>query len=387
MLALDPTCTSTGWAAERLQKKRVTIGRHGSPWTPETARAEAKRLALMVGQGSDPIEHERQRKQESVNLAFDSYTTKFVTDHLKNRWKDWRAGERALLREAVPILGKRALPSIKRKDITAVLDKMSTRPASARIAHATLRSLFKWAENRGDIERSPIEGMEPPVGPASRERTLSDHELEVIWKSLDDLGFPFGPLIKLLIVTGQRREEVSGVGWEELNRLEAIWVLPAIRTKNGLPHLVPLSSLAVAILDDLAGITETDVESGKSLWPSKGLALSTTGATPPSGYSKAKSRLDSLIERRLLNRSRHEPDSIIAIPAWRVHDIRRTVATGLQRIGVRFEVTEAILNHVSGSRSGVAGIYQRHDWKDEKREALKAWAEHIYLLTGQQKKG
>jgi integrase len=190
---------------------------------------------------------------------------------------------------------------------------------------------------------------------------LSDEELALLWKGTEQLGAPFGPLFKLLILTAQRREEVAGMDWSELDRSAALWTLPGYRTKNGKPQLVPLGRLAIDVLDAIAGATE---------WPREGYVFSTTGKTPVSGFSKAKRRLDEIMTGDLASR----------FSSWRAHDIRRTVATGLQRLGVRFEVTEAVLNHVSGSRSGVAGVYQRYDWADEKRHALNAWAEMVGSL-------
>jgi len=134
-----------------------------------------------------------------------------------------------------------------------------------------------------------------------------------------------------------------------------LWTLPSSRAKNRKPHLVPLSKPTTQILDELAGGVE---------WPSAGLVFSTNGKSAPSGFSKAKRRLDDYMRNVLKDTT---------VP-WRIHDIRRTVATGLQRLGVRFEVTEAILNHVSGARGGIAGVYQRHDWAKEKRSALDLWA-------------
>ena len=149
-------------------------------------------------------------------------------------------------------------------------------------------------------------------------------------------------LVHVLLLTAQRREEVARMDWSELNRPEKTWILPQARTKNGKPHLVPLSAAAIEVLDQRAG--------GET-WPTRGLVFSTTGKTPVSGFTKPKRRLDEFVQREFPH----------ALP-WRVHDLRRTVATGLQRLNVRFEVTEAVLNHVSGSRSGIAGVYQRFEW-------------------------
>lgn len=363
-------------------KKRATIGRHGSPWTPDSARTEAKRLALLVGQGIDPIEKERERQRQVVDLAFDRYVPRFIDGHLKAAWKDWKAGERLLLKEAVPVLGSKPLPSIKRGDIAAVLDRMADRPAVARLAHATLRILFRWAEGRGDIERSPIDGMASPPGVPSRDRVLSDDELALVWRAAGGLGYPFGPMFRLLIATGQRREEAAALTWKELDRATATWTLPAARAKNGSAHIVPLSRLAVAILDEIAAAVAPKNEADKEqVWPRSGLVFTTTGSTAASGHSRAKTRLDAAVAKLGASAAAEAEREADPVPAWRVHDLRRTLATGMQRLGVRFEVTEAILNHLSGARSGVAGIYQRHDWKAEKRTALEAWERHIEAIV------
>jgi integrase len=195
---------------------------------------------------------------------------------------------------------------------------------------------------------------------------LKDSELRLVWLASDGLGYPFGPFFKLLIGTGQRREEVAGLSWKELHRDAAEWHLPAGRAKNGIGSVVPLSASMVSELDAIALGDK---------WPRRGLVFTTTGQTAVSGYSRAKTRLD----KKVLELARQEADEPeqVEVEGWRVHDLRRTLATGMQRLGVRFEVTESILNHISGSKSGVAGVYQRHDWRDEKRDALNAWGAHV----------
>jgi integrase len=343
--------------------RRFTIGRHGSPWTPQTARKEAERLAILVHQGTDPHQADHERRRQAIDLAFDAYVETFVELYLKKRWKQWSHGAGVLRREAAPVLMRKPLPGIKRSDLSQIWDRLQDRPAVARLTHATLRKLFRWAISRGDLERSPLEGVEPPPAVPSRDRVLSDEELKLIWQGAIGIGRPFEGLLKLLMLTGQRREEVASLAWNEVDRAEALWILPAARAKNGKPHLVSLSAGALAVLDQVARGDD---------WPSQGLVFSTTGDTPVSGFSKAKRRLDHYLE-----------DAMREPPApWRLHDLRRTLATGLQRLGVRFEVTEAVLNHVSGSRSGIAGVYQRYDWREEKRRALADWGEHIRSLVG-----
>ena len=343
--------------------KRMTIGTHGSPWTPASARDEAERLLAFVRQGRDPAAERDERRRVAVDLAFDSYATKFLQDYGKATWRSstYDNAESYLRRYVTPVLKKKALPSIKRSDLSVIFDALpANKPALPRNVFAQIRQLFGWAVERGDIERSPLQGFKAPGTVASRDRVLTDEELRLVWLGASELGSPFGPLFQLLMVTGQRREEGAGVDWRELHRAAAEWSIPAGRAKNGSAHTVPLSRLADSILSARA--------QGVDVWPKKGLVFTTTGKTPVSGFSRAKARLDETIAK--LNEN--EP-----LEPWRIHDLRRTLATGLQRLGVRFEVTEAVLNHVSGSKSGVAGVYQRHDWKQEKRDALDAWARHV----------
>ncbi|KQM98734.1 tyrosine-type recombinase/integrase [Sphingomonas sp. Leaf25] len=342
--------------------QRYSIGAHGSPWTPATARTEAERLLMLVAQGIDPSEADRKRRDDAVNLAFSAYADRF---HAACKGDGWRALVARCLRLHVkPVLASKALPAITKADVVAVFDAMpADQQANRRNVFAVLRRLFRWAIGRGDIERTPMEGMETPPAVRARDRWLSDDELVRVWNAAPACHRCFGPIVRLLIATGQRREEVSGLDWSELNRADRLWRIPGTRTKNGEPTTVPLNDLAVAELDAVARGDK---------WPKRGRTFTTSSGEGFTAYSKGKDKLDATVA------AAGDP-----LPAWRLHDLRRTLATGLQRLGVRFEVTEAVLNHVGGSRAGVAGVYQRHDWKQEKRDALDAWGRHVAAcLTG-----
>lgn len=344
------------------KSRRFTIGSHGSPWTPATARAEATRLLILVAQGIDPVESDKQRRREAVDLAFSNYADHFATSC---KGKGWSVlVKRSLRLHVKPVLRDKALPAITRIDIVAVFDKMpAEQVANQRNVFAVLRRLFRWAVSRGDIPSSPMEGMETPPPVKARERWLSDTELARVWVQAARCNRSFGPIVRLLIVTGQRREEITGLHWEELDRSEREMRLAGIRTKNGEPTTIPLNDLAVAELD---GVANGD------RWPKRGRVFPTSTGAAFTGHAKGKAKLDRLVAQ----------DGNDPMPPWRLHDLRRTLATGFQRLGVRFEVTEAVLNHVGGSRSGVAGIYQRHDWKPEKRDALAKWNEHLSRAIG-----
>lgn len=337
--------------------RRYSIGAHGSPWTPATARTEAERLAVLVAQGIDPGEADRKRRDDAVNLAFSAYADRF---HASCKGEGWRAlVARCLRLHAKPVLASKALPAITKADVVAVFDAMpADQQANRRNVFAVLRRLFRWAIGRGDLERSPMEGMETPPAVKARDRWLSDDEIRRVWTAAPACHRCFGAIVRLLVVTGQRREEVTGLQWSELNRADRLWRLPGDRTKNGEPTTVPLSDLAMAELDRVAKGDK---------WPKRGRVFATSKGEAFTAHSKGKAKLDATIAA----------DGGDPLPAWRLHDLRRTLATGLQRLGVRFEVTEAVLNHVGSARAGVAGVYQRHDWKQEKRDALDAWGRHV----------
>lgn len=372
--------------------RRWTIGKHGA-LTPAKAREAAEDLKAKVRAGIDPIDAERESNAEKKRvqaakveherslreLAFAAYAERFLSLGVKPATRQrTREGYASTLRNHVtPVLRDKPLPEIARRDIVRVMDRAPIgQPAVRRITFAVMRMLFNWAKGRGDITRSPLEGMDAPPLVASRDRVLTDEELALALRAAGNMDAPFGPLYQMLFATGQRREEVAGMDWAELDRASAIWTLPGRRSKNGEANVVPLNRFAMAALARIAGPDALE-------WPRRGLVFSSTGQSSVSGYSRAKSRLDALMGQIAVKEASDagiDPGDVSVAP-WRLHDARRTLATALQRLGVRFEVTEAVLNHRSGaSRSGVAAVYQRHGWGPEKRAALDAWADHCERL-------
>jgi integrase len=203
------------------------------------------------------------------------------------------------------------------------------------------KAAYGWAVKRGTLTANPFINL--PGSPTTRrDRVLSDDELVALWRATGEPG-AFNGILRMLILTGQRLTEVGGMTWAELSADLSTWTIPACRAKNGATHIVPLSRQPQDLL-------RTMPRFGELVFPGLRSAFS--------GWGKAKSALDA--------RS--------GVTGWRLHDLRRTMATGLQRLGVRLEVTEAALNHISGTR---VGIYQRHDWQAEKRAALEAWGQTI----------
>jgi integrase len=240
------------------------------------------------------------------------------------------------------------------------------------------RAAFAWAVKRGALHANPFADLPVAKGIAKRERVLSDAEIADIWRAAGEAAAPYGTIIRLLILTGQRRGEVAGMAWGEISEDLATWTLPGARTKNGVAHTVPLSTPA---RDLLKAMLPTEAKEAKRALDDRRIngALAFPGAvgTPFAGWSKAKRALDRAIMDARAKAAAPADTSSPSLVSWNVHDLRRTVATGLQRLGVRLEVTEAVLNHISGTRSGIAGVYQRHDWAAEKRNALDAWAAHV----------
>jgi integrase len=242
------------------------------------------------------------------------------------------------------------------------------------------RAAFSWAVKRGAVHANPFAALPIAKGIAKRERVLTDDEIGEIWRAAGKAAAPFGAIIRLLVLTGQRRGEVAGMNWGEIADDLATWTMPGERTKNGVPHTVPLSLPARDLLRGLLPEHEGDTRRVIEAQRAKGaLALPGALGTPFAGWSKAKAVLDKAIaDARAKTAAGTSP---APFAPWNVHDLRRTVATGLQRLGVRLEVTEAVLNHISGSRGGIAGVYQRHDWAGEKRAALDAWAAHVLAVV------
>lgn len=335
---------------------RLTIGRAATDDAPGMTLAEARRIAgewqAKAANGDDP----REAKAREAEAAKEARANTFAV--LADTWlkrdqagnKDVDRLRRLIEREAVSRWAMRPAASITRHDCMRLIDGIADRGAAtqARRVHAYLHRLFRWAVGRGEIEANPMAELPKPGAENPRDRVLSDAELARVWLATGRLGYPFGPAFRLLTLTAARREEIMALRWDEIDEEAGVIRLAGSRTKNGKPHDVPLSAAAMATLKALPRIAG-------------GYVFTTTGKTPATGISKAKSRLDSLC----------------GVEGWRLHDLRRTAATGLQRLGARLEVIEAALGHASGTTSGIVRVYQRHQYGAEKRAALEAWARHI----------
>lgn len=332
------------------------------------ARRAADEARGRIAKGEDPA-GQKAANRASAKAERDGETDlvekvveKFIERYAKAQTRDWRETERLLKKNAVEKWRGRRLSTITPPQIHDLLDEIADRgaPIAANRVLAQLKVLGGWAVERGIIEKNPFEGIKAPASEKgrARERVLNDDELRIVWKATDSIGWPFGPIVRLLILTGARRDEVAQMEWREVDLDRAVWTLPAARSKNRREHAIPLSDMALDVLRALPRVDRS------------GFVFTTNGKTPVSGFSKAKPALDRAMAE--LAGEGAQP-----IPGWVLHDCRRSVATNLQKLGVRLEVTEAVLNHVSGSRAGIVGVYQKHDYAAEKRAALSAWAKRV----------
>ena len=331
-------------------------------------RAMGKNVAADVK--SEKVRRRLQR-QESATNNFAAAVRDFIEGHAKPKTRSWRGTARllGLDPDGEVIRGglcdrweDRPVTEITGHDIHAVTDEARQRgipglgtrkdgPSEARARHlfSALSSMFIWLHRHRRVEANPCSSVHRPDPATARDRVLTDAEIVKFWQAAS--AEPrLGPLLKLLLLTGSRLNEVAGMRRSELSDDGATWSLPGARTKNKRPHVVPLPPLAV----DLVPKGDTD------------LVFTTTGTTPVSSWSNLKDRLDAAMGDA---------------PPWRLHDLRRTAATGMAEIGVAPHIVEAALNHVSGARAGVAGTYNRAAYATEKKAALERWADHVERLV------
>jgi integrase len=347
--------------------ERYTIGEYRSPYTVDGARGEAVRLLAEVKAGRNPAEAKRAERRSEPNRArpFGEVAAEFIERHAKPNTRDWRKTEYLLRRDVLPFWSARPVREISRQDVIELIDRVADRGARihANRVLAAVRVLFNWALSRGVIEASPAAGVKAPGAETARERVLSEDELREVWRAADAAPYPFGPFFKLLILTAQRRDEVAGMCWSEIDEARALWTIPGERAKNGRAHEVPLSTPALDILRSIPRLDGSDQ------------VFTTNGRTPISGFSKAKARLDHASGVGLIERDE-----------WRVHDIRRSVTTFMAETGIAPHVVDKLLNHVSGSIHGVAAVYNRHGYTDERRRALDAWANRLAAIVDSEPK-
>jgi len=273
----------------------------------------------------------------------------------------------------LPKWRSRPIASISRRDAIELIDGLVERGVEiqANRTLARLRALFNWAIEKDRISASPVDHMKPPTKERARDRALTDDEIRWFWQACDEIGWPFGAIFKLLLLTAQRRDEVGGMKWTEIDVDKRTWTLPRHRAKSDRGHEVHLSGAAIKLLRSLPRITSGGNE--------RDLVFTVTGTTAVSGFGNAKRRLDLIMaeaRRHLLKLSERTE-----IPDWRLHDLRRTAATGMARLNIAPHVVDKVLNHSGGTIRGVAAVYNRFAYIDERRAALEAWGRHVSNLV------
>jgi integrase len=371
--------TSTGRKTFILQYRlggrgtpsRYTIGAYGA-LAPAQARDVAADLKHQIAKGIDPRQHKLQKAKEFQRKIDPTSTVSglidlFAMKHL-SRLKSGKDVRKLLDREVRPIWGARETARVSRRDVVDLLDNIEDRagPYARNHATAAIRKMFNWATARDpDLPNPTLRLTMNSV--KERDRVLSESEVREIWAATDRLVSVFCPFTKILFLTAQRRSEVAGMTWSELGDLDkSIWSIPAARTKNGIAHEVPLSAAALTVLKQI---------------PRLGIHVFTTdGETSISGFSKFKHSLDTaILMLRRKNRTGKDTDfdEIKFMERWTLHDLRRTAATVMAKRGAHPYVVERLLNHVSGTLSGVAKIYNRHDYWEERRAAIDSLSDYV----------
>ena len=343
-IRVAPSGLKTWFVMRRVSARmtRKTLGRYPEISLSE-ARIKASDLLSEMAKGRAPV-----RKIVPVLSAV-------VIDWFEKDQKGKRGiseKRRALSVDVLPRLGPVPIDAIGKSDIRLIVDSIVARgaPIHANRVLAYLRRLFNWAVERDFIATSPAEKIKAPTAERSRDRTLAAAELAAVWNATSNLAPPFDAYVQLLILTGQRLSEVAGVRWTEFDLVRGEWTIPASRAKNGSSHIVHLPPAAVDLLATTPRFLGSDY------------VFTTTGRSPISGFSKMKAKLDQTS----------------GITNWTIHDLRRTFATiGTGDLGIDPVVMDKILNHRTGVVKGVAAVYQRAAYLEQRKAAMTIWADYI----------
>ncbi len=340
-----------GGAGSKLRK--YTIGPYGRV-TLHQARVAAQKVFAARLEGRDLAAEKREARRRVVADRVEDLLESFIAQRLaQNR----SGGEvsRLLRREVGKPWAGRSIHEISKRDVVEVISAIEQRgaPVAANKTLKSLKTFLRWCVGRAVLDQSPAEGVPLPAKEIARDRVLNDQELAQIILAASQMDGPYGGIVEMLALTGQRREEVARMKWDELDLVKRAWTLPKSRTKNGKEHLVHLSEQAITLL------RRADKKGP--------FVFSALGTKPFREFSKAKRRLDQLS----------------GVSGWRLHDLRRTCVSGMARLGIAPHVADKILNHQTGTISGVAAVYQRHEFLSERREALDVWGAHVGTIPSE----
>jgi len=337
----------TGGGGSKLRK--YTIGPYGRV-TLHQARVAAQKVFAAKLEGRDPASEKREAKRRVVADRVEDLLETFIAQHLSQN----RSGgeiSRLLRREVGKPWAGRSIHEITKRDVVELVSAIEQRgaPVAANKALKSVKTFLRWCVGRAVLDQSPADGVPLPAKEVARDRVVNDKELAQVILGARQIGGRYGAIVELLALTGQRREEVAGLQREELDLAHRVWTIPKQRTKNAKAHVVHLSDQSVAVL--------RRVDQRGSL----------LGTKPFRDFSRAK---------RLL-------DQVSGVAGWRLHDLRRTCVSGMARLGIPPHIADKILNHNAGTISGVAAVYQRHEFLSERREALERWGTHVAHIVAE----
>jgi integrase len=341
--------------------RKYTIGAY--PAVSLAAAREAARAALeQVAKGMDPAAAKAARRGAAT---FRAVATRYIDVYAKAHQRSWRETQRVLQKEVIPVWGSREFDSISRADVNELLHDVLARgaPYTSNRLLDYLRRLWGWAIDEGYCEHSPCDRVRRKAPEVKRDRVLADAEIRIVWQAWQQQGWPWGPMQKLLLATGQRLREVTEMHWSELDLEAKLWTIGRERTKSDRTQLVPLSELAIETIASLPRFAGSPFvfPSQRARKASPGLSPAQARASRPiSGFSMAKREADHLI--KAAGRE---------MPEWRWHDLRRTCRTGLSRLRIPEHVAELVIGH---QVRGLRAVYDQWAYLSERREALEAWA-------------
>jgi integrase len=339
----------TGGAGSKLRK--YTIGPYGRV-TLHQARVAAQKVFAAKLEGRDLAAEKREARRRVVADRVEDLLETFILQHVSQNRSAYEIS-RLLRREMGKPWSGRSIHEITKRDVVDVISAIEQRgaPGTANKTLKVIKTFLRWCVGRAVLDRSPAEGVPMPAKVVTRDRVLTDGELAQVILAARQMSGPYGGIVELLALTGQRREEVAAMTWGELDLHRRVWTLPKSRTKNAKEHAVHLSEQSMAVL------LHTTVRGP--------FVFTVLGSKPFREFSRTKRQIDEFS----------------GVTGWRLHDLRRTCVSGMARIGIPPHVADKILNHQSGTISGVAAVYQRHNFLDERKGALERWGAHIAKIV------
>ena len=334
-------------AGSRLRK--YTIGPYGRVTLP-MAKAQAQKIFAARLDGRDPADEKRQSRRRLVIDRVDDLVETFIREHVAMIGTSRRITS-LLQRDVIPYWGAKSIHEIKKRDVSDLISLIAQRNAHA--SHRllkTLKTFFRWCVGRAVIDFTPAEGISSPYREVSRDRALTDQELAAVILAARRMPPPYGRIVEFLALTGQRREEVAQLKSDELDDKTRTWTIPGSRTKNKRAHIVHLSEPAWKVIEACSG--------------------------EPYVFGTATGK-----RFQRFGKEKRELDKLCGVAGWRIHDLRRTIVSGMARLGIPPHVADKILNHQARTISGVAAVYQRHDFLAERKDALDRWGAHVEQIV------